>query len=47
MSINVRSVFFGMKHQIPAILKSGGGAVVNNAWFLVSSPFPVSPFTVE
>ena len=25
MDINVRGVFFSMKHQIPAILKSGGG----------------------
>jgi NAD(P)-dependent dehydrogenase (short-subunit alcohol dehydrogenase family) len=31
MNINVRGVFFGMKHQIPAILQSGGGAIVNNA----------------
>jgi NAD(P)-dependent dehydrogenase (short-subunit alcohol dehydrogenase family) len=31
MNINVRGVFYGMKHQIPAILKSGGGAIVNNA----------------
>jgi NAD(P)-dependent dehydrogenase (short-subunit alcohol dehydrogenase family) len=28
MNINVRGVFYGMKHQIPAILKSGGGAIV-------------------
>jgi NAD(P)-dependent dehydrogenase (short-subunit alcohol dehydrogenase family) len=31
MDVNVRGVFHGMKHQIPAILKSGGGAIVNNA----------------
>ncbi|MGA7125183.1 MAG: SDR family NAD(P)-dependent oxidoreductase, partial [Chthoniobacterales bacterium] len=31
MNINVRGVFFSMKHQIPAILRSGGGAIVNNA----------------
>jgi NAD(P)-dependent dehydrogenase (short-subunit alcohol dehydrogenase family) len=43
MSINVRSVFFGMKHQIPAILKSGGGAVVNNASVLGLRPVAGSP----
>lgn len=31
MDINVGGVLYGMKHQIPAILKSGGGAIVNNA----------------
>jgi NAD(P)-dependent dehydrogenase (short-subunit alcohol dehydrogenase family) len=31
MNTNVRSVFFGMKYQIPAILRSGGGAIVNNS----------------
>lgn len=29
--INVKGVLFGMKYQIPAILQSGGGAIVNNA----------------
>jgi NAD(P)-dependent dehydrogenase (short-subunit alcohol dehydrogenase family) len=27
---NVKGVLFSMKYQIPAILKSGGGAIVNN-----------------
>jgi NAD(P)-dependent dehydrogenase (short-subunit alcohol dehydrogenase family) len=31
MDINVGGVLFGMKYQIPAILKSGGGAIVNTA----------------
>jgi NAD(P)-dependent dehydrogenase (short-subunit alcohol dehydrogenase family) len=43
MSVNVRSVFFGMKHQIPAILKSGGGAIVNNASVLGLRPVAGSP----
>jgi NAD(P)-dependent dehydrogenase (short-subunit alcohol dehydrogenase family) len=30
MAVNVRSVFFGMKHAIPALLQGGGGAIVNN-----------------
>jgi NAD(P)-dependent dehydrogenase (short-subunit alcohol dehydrogenase family) len=40
MNINVRGVFYGMKHQIPAILKSGGGAIVNNASVLGQVVFP-------
>jgi NAD(P)-dependent dehydrogenase (short-subunit alcohol dehydrogenase family) len=31
MDANVRGVFFSLKHEIPAILQSGGGAIVNNA----------------
>lgn len=31
MNINVRGVFYGMKHQIPAIIASGGGAIVNTS----------------
>ncbi|HXM25391.1 MAG TPA: SDR family oxidoreductase, partial [Chthoniobacterales bacterium] len=31
MDTNVRGVFFSLKREIPAILKSGGGAIVNNA----------------
>lgn len=40
MNINVRGVFLGMKYQIPAILKSGGGAIVNNASALGLSVIP-------
>jgi NAD(P)-dependent dehydrogenase (short-subunit alcohol dehydrogenase family) len=43
MDINVRGVFFGMKHQIPAILQSGGGAIVNNASILGLKPAAGSP----
>ena len=31
MAINVKGVFFGCKHAIPAIEKSGGGSVINVA----------------
>jgi NAD(P)-dependent dehydrogenase (short-subunit alcohol dehydrogenase family) len=31
MNVNVRGVLYGLKHEIPAILASGGGAIVNNA----------------
>ena len=39
MSINVGGVFFGMKHQIPALLRSGGGVIVNNSSVLGLRPF--------
>jgi len=29
--VNVLGVLFSMKHQIPAMLKNGGGSIVNNA----------------
>jgi NAD(P)-dependent dehydrogenase (short-subunit alcohol dehydrogenase family) len=38
--INVRGVAFSMKHQIAAMLKTGGGSVVNNASVLGIRPFP-------
>ncbi len=31
MNTNLRSVFLCMKHQIPAMLRSGGGAIVNTS----------------
>jgi NAD(P)-dependent dehydrogenase (short-subunit alcohol dehydrogenase family) len=43
INTNVRSVFFGMKYQIPAILQSGGGAIVNNASVLGLRPSAGSP----
>jgi NAD(P)-dependent dehydrogenase (short-subunit alcohol dehydrogenase family) len=43
MNINVRGVFFSMKYQIPAMLRSGGGAIVNNASVLGLRPRAGSP----
>jgi len=34
ISINLSGVFYGMRYQIPAILKSSGGAIVNMASIL-------------
>lgn len=34
MDVNLHSVFYGMHYQIPAILKAGGGAIVNMASIL-------------
>src|SRR5262249_2329367 len=31
LAINVRGVFLSMKYEIPALLKSGGGAIVNTS----------------
>ncbi|MEZ4502317.1 MAG: glucose 1-dehydrogenase [Dehalococcoidia bacterium] len=31
IEVNLSSVFYGMKYAIPAILRAGGGAIVNNA----------------
>lgn len=37
---NVMGVFWSMKHQIAAMLKSGGGAIVNNASIVAQVGFP-------
>lgn len=31
LELNLSSVFYGLKHQIPALRASGGGAILNNA----------------
>jgi NAD(P)-dependent dehydrogenase (short-subunit alcohol dehydrogenase family) len=31
LDINLRGVFYGMKHEIPAMLEAGGGAIVNTS----------------
>jgi NAD(P)-dependent dehydrogenase (short-subunit alcohol dehydrogenase family) len=38
--INVAGVLYGMKYQIPAMLSSGGGSIVNNASCLGISVIP-------
>ncbi len=42
IAINLSSVFYGMKYQIPAILKQGGGAIVNMASILGQVGFAYS-----
>jgi NAD(P)-dependent dehydrogenase (short-subunit alcohol dehydrogenase family) len=42
LAINVRGVALCLKHEIPAILASGGGGIVNTASFLGIRPFPGS-----
>lgn len=43
IGVNLNSVFFGLKYEIPAIIKAGGGAVVNMASILGSVGFANSP----
>ena len=31
MAVNLRGIFFGLKHEIPHMLQHGGGAIVNTA----------------
>jgi NAD(P)-dependent dehydrogenase (short-subunit alcohol dehydrogenase family) len=43
ISINLSGVFYGMRYQIPAILKSGGGSIVNIASILGKAGTKGSP----
>lgn len=43
IATNLDSVFYGMRYQIPAILASGGGAIVNMASILGSVAFANAP----
>ena len=40
ISINLTGTWLGMKHQIPALLESGGGAIVNMSSVAALSTFP-------
>jgi NAD(P)-dependent dehydrogenase (short-subunit alcohol dehydrogenase family) len=40
--INLSGVFYGMRYQIPAMLKNGGGSIVNMASILGKVGFPMS-----
>ncbi|MEI7973475.1 MAG: SDR family NAD(P)-dependent oxidoreductase, partial [Bdellovibrio sp.] len=39
VAVNLTGVFLGMKTQIPALLKSGGGSIINNSSILGSVAF--------
>jgi len=49
MSINVKGVFFGCKHAIPALMRSGGGSIVNVASFvaLMGAAVPQIAYTAS
>jgi NAD(P)-dependent dehydrogenase (short-subunit alcohol dehydrogenase family) len=43
IAINLSGVFYGMRYQIPAMLKSGGGSIVNMASILGNTGFRMAP----
>lgn len=43
MDVNLNGVFYGMRAQIPAMLKTGGGSIVNIASILGSVGFASAP----
>lgn len=43
ISINLDGVFYGMRYQIPAMLKNGGGSIVNIASILGQVTFATAP----
>ena len=43
IAVNLKSVFLGMKHAIPIMLKTGGGAIVNTASTAGLVAFPNMP----
>ncbi len=43
LSVNLTGVFLCMKHQIPALIAAGGGAIVNVASILGAVGFPGTP----
>jgi NAD(P)-dependent dehydrogenase (short-subunit alcohol dehydrogenase family) len=42
IAINLSGVFYGMRYQLPAMLKSGGGSIVNMASILGKVGFPMA-----
>ena len=49
MNINLKGVFFGCKHGIPALLRAGGGSIVNIASFvaLMGAAVPQIAYTAS
>src|SRR6185369_16865522 len=43
MDVNVKGVWLSLKHEIPAMLKTGGGAIVNNASIAGLLGFAMAP----
>lgn len=43
IDVNLNGVFYGMRYEIPAMLESGGGSIVNMASILGSVGFATSP----
>jgi NAD(P)-dependent dehydrogenase (short-subunit alcohol dehydrogenase family) len=43
LSINLKGVWLSMKHEVPEMMKAGGGRIVNNASILGVVAFPTAP----
>lgn len=43
INVNLNGVFYGLKYEIPAIIKSGGGAIVNMSSILGTLAFAQAP----
>lgn len=43
INVNLNGVFYGLKYEIPAIIKSGGGSIVNMASILGTVGFAQAP----
>ena len=43
IAVNLKSVFLGMKHAIPIMLKTGGGSIINTASMASLVAFPNMP----
>lgn len=43
IAVNLSSVFFCMKHEIPAMVRAGGGSIVNMTSILGAVAFPAAP----
>jgi NAD(P)-dependent dehydrogenase (short-subunit alcohol dehydrogenase family) len=46
MDINVKGIWLSLKHEIPAMLKTGGGAIVNNSSIAGLIGYPTMPIYV-
>lgn len=46
MAVNLDGVFYGLRHQIPAMLEDGDGSIINIASILGTVGFPNSPACV-
>jgi NAD(P)-dependent dehydrogenase (short-subunit alcohol dehydrogenase family) len=46
MDINVKGVWLSLKHEIPAMLKTGGGAIVNNSSIAGLIAFAMTPIYI-